>query len=235
MSGALVLEAMLSTVAKALGDDLRQKVIFVGGCATGLLVTDTVTKDAVRYTEDVDLVVQVMGYPQWVSLQERLKKRGFTVNHNDQVLCRMRLGDLKVDFMPDDESILGFSNRWYRDAIETATDVTLSCGNVIRLIAPVCFLATKLEAYNGRGNNDPLASHDIEDILNVVDGRVELLDEIKNTALGLRHYIADQFTLLLANNSFEYAVQAAARNSEARENIIFERLEKLITLGSADS
>lgn len=29
-----------------------------------------------------------------------------------------------------------------------------------------------------RGNEDVLASHDLEDIINVIDGRVELLDEI---------------------------------------------------------
>ncbi|RDL48904.1 hypothetical protein BLJAPNOD_04363 [Ensifer sp. M14] len=28
----------------------------------------------------------------------------------------MRLGALKVDFIPDDEKILGFSNRWYAKA-----------------------------------------------------------------------------------------------------------------------
>ena len=31
---------MLETVAKALGDELINEVVFVGGCTTGLLVTD---------------------------------------------------------------------------------------------------------------------------------------------------------------------------------------------------
>ena len=37
------LETMLLLVAKALGRELLQQVAFVGGCTTGLLVTDKYT------------------------------------------------------------------------------------------------------------------------------------------------------------------------------------------------
>ena len=140
---------MLVVVAKALGDDLLQQVAFVGGCTTGLLVTDAITHEAIRYTEDVDLITHVISYPQWAALQGQLKARGFTVNPEDEVICRMRLGELKVDFMPDDETILGFSNRWYSDALEKANSTKLSDGTTIRLISPCHFVATKLEAYLG--------------------------------------------------------------------------------------
>ncbi len=52
---------MLS-VAKALGDELLLQVAFVGGCTTGLLITDAVTKESVRYTEDVDLITHVVRF-----------------------------------------------------------------------------------------------------------------------------------------------------------------------------
>lgn len=74
----------------------------------------------------------------------------------------MRLGELKVDFMPDASSILGFTNRWYSSAIESATEVPLKSGVLIRVVEPVHFIATKLEAYLGRGNGDLLVSHDVE-------------------------------------------------------------------------
>ncbi|MEE8059442.1 MAG: hypothetical protein V3T17_16640 [Pseudomonadales bacterium] len=93
--------------------------------------------------------------------------------------------------MPDDERILGFSNRWYHDALEQAQNTTLSDGTRIRLISPSHFVATKLEAYLGRGNGDPLSSHDIEDILNLVDGRTELLEEITQASTKLKIYIAE--------------------------------------------
>lgn len=224
------LEDMLVLVANALGDELLQQVVFVGGCTTGLLVTDTVTQESIRYTEDVDLITRVMGYPQWATFQEQLKARGFTISPDDDVICRMRLGELKVDFMPDDASILGFSNRWYSDALEQAQATQLSNGTTIRLISPGHFLATKLEAYLGRGNNDPLSSHDIEDLLNIVDGREELLAELSQASTALKTYIAVQLESLLAHSDFDYAVQTAAGNSAGRENIIFARLEAIAAL-----
>ena len=105
--------AMLEAVAEALGDDLCQKMVFVGGCSTAVLITDEITLQEVRATDDVDLIVGLSGRVQWMQLQETLSTKGFTVSGEDEVICRMRLGNLKVDFMPDDPDILGFSNRWY--------------------------------------------------------------------------------------------------------------------------
>jgi hypothetical protein len=49
---------MLVKVAEALGDMLSE-VVFVGGCTTGLLVTDDFTKEQIRYTDDEDLIVNI--------------------------------------------------------------------------------------------------------------------------------------------------------------------------------
>ena len=59
-----LLKEMIITVAKALGDDMLKEVAFVGGCTTGLLLTDDFSKEAVRYTDDVDLIINVVGYPK---------------------------------------------------------------------------------------------------------------------------------------------------------------------------
>jgi len=66
--------------------------------------------------------------------------------------------------MPDDESILGFSNRWYAKGIETAITCSLTGKLNIRRLTPELFVATKLEASRGRGNKDLLGSRDMEDI-----------------------------------------------------------------------
>lgn len=58
-------EIMLQTVAEALGSDLLSKVAFVGGCTTALFITDDVTRESVRFTEDVDLIMHVLGYNGW--------------------------------------------------------------------------------------------------------------------------------------------------------------------------
>ena len=230
MNRVAQLEDMLLLVAKALGAELSRQVAFVGGSTTGLLVTDKVTQSAIRYTEDVDLIVNVIGYSQWRRLQQQLQARGFSINPEDDVICRMRLGQLKVDFMPDDASILGFSNRWYAEALAQAKEVTLRDGTCIQLVTPCHFVATKLEAFQGRGDDDPLASHDIEDFLTLVDGREELYAEVRYADPALRAYIAEQTRQLLERSNFDYAVQAAARNGQERESIIFRRLEALSAL-----
>lgn len=222
------LHEMLVMVASALGEDLLKEVVFLGGCTTGLLLTDKVSKEAVRYTDDVDLIIDVIGKPGWYNFQARVKERGFKESMDDDVACRMRLNGLIVDFMPDDEKILGFSNRWYTEALDNATNHELTDKLTIQLISPVFFIATKLEAYKGRGNNDLLQSNDIEDILNVFDGRPELVDEIKQASEEIQKYISEEFTQLLEQPDFEYAVQSTAQGQSDREELIFKRIESVI-------
>lgn len=54
-------QMMLLTVARALGQDILNEVAFVGGCTTSLLITDDFSKESTRYTDDVDLIIGVMG------------------------------------------------------------------------------------------------------------------------------------------------------------------------------
>ena len=123
---------MIFRVATALGGDLLKRTAFVGGVTTGLFVTDDFAREGVRFTDDVDLIVDIVSHGKWVQLQEELRSRGFREPPEDDVICRMRLGDLKVDFMPDDEGILGFSNRWYSLGFESAVDHTLTDDITIR-------------------------------------------------------------------------------------------------------
>lgn len=230
-------EVMLQRVADALGAELLQQMAFVGGCTTGLLITDPVSLEAVRFTDDVDLIVHVMSLGGWYRLQGQLAEKGFRNSPQDEVICRMRLRDgqsveLIVDFMPEDAGILGFSNRWYAEALREANNHALPSGTIIRVVSPAYFLGTKLEAYRGRGNNDPLASRDIEDILNVVDGRASLQEELGQAPSALRADIAAGIAELLRHRDFDYAVQATARNNRQREELIFSRLEAIAAFNS---
>lgn len=226
MSGAQNIQ-MLQLVANALGPELCRQVAFVGGCTTVLLITDEFRQEAVRYTDDVDLVVQLAGYAQWPDLLERLRAKGFRESMQDDITCRMRLGELKVDFMPDDDAVLGHTNRWFHDGFAQAQDYRLPDGEQIRLFTPPYFLGTKLEAYYGRGAQDPLTSKDLEDILNLVDGREELLAEVQASPQALRQYLQDKLRPLLENPEFAYLVQDAARGDREREQLLWQRLQQL--------
>lgn len=104
-------------------------------------------------------------------------------------------------------------------------------GLSIRVVTPPLFVATKLETYKGRGKGDPLLSHDIEDILNLVDGRLEMLDEVRAADSTHQAYIAAELGQLLSNDEFGYAVQSQAGDPD-REALLFEDLEILAGEGS---
>ena len=223
---------MIEIVAKAIGPDLLKQVAFVGGCTTGLMLDDPFSMEQVRHTEDVDLIVHVVGKVAWYSMQEQLRTKGFREKIGDSPICAMKLGELSVDFMPDDPAILGFCNRWYGDALRTAEDYPLNESLVIRLVQPAYFIATKFEAYLGRGQNDALGSRDIEDVLTLLDGRTTIVNDIKAAPFNAQNYISEQFRELLNNRSFEFAVNGAANGNAAREAIIFERIDLMIEAGS---
>lgn len=220
------LRAMIQVVAQALGEELLGHVAFVGGSTTALFLTDPVSLEGVRYTTDVDLIVGVDSKAQWVKFQNKLRARGFKESPEDEVICRMRLGSLKVDFMPRDAGVLGFTNRWYHQALATAQPYPLTPTISIKLLAPAYFLATKLEAWLGRGDNDPLSSHDLEDIITLIDGREGLLAELTQARDDVRCYIAEQFQQLLNHPGFEYAVQGNIQD-RPRTEIVLQRFETI--------
>jgi predicted nucleotidyltransferase len=221
---------MLLKVARALGPELLEKMAFVGGSTTGLLITDSFTRELIRYTDDVDLIVSVVGYTGWNGFVEQLKPHGFKISMEDEVNCRLRLGELQVDFMPDDADALGFTNIWYKEALACAVPYELEPDTTIKLLTAPYFLATKLEAFKGRGNNDVLSSNDIEDILDLFDGREELFDEIKASSSELKVYLANEISTLLHNSYIDSAVQSTARRDPGRHLLIFERLEAIAGL-----
>jgi hypothetical protein len=56
-----------------------------------------------------------------------------------------------LDVMPLNERILGFSNRWYKPAMDAAVERELETNLQIRMVTSVYFCASKLEAFAGRG------------------------------------------------------------------------------------
>lgn len=218
---------LVQAVARALGA-LNERVVFVGGCATGLLVTDT-ARPPVRATVDVDLITEVASHADYYAFANSLRAAGFCEDVGD-INCRWRLGTLTVDVMPTDPAILGFANRWYRSAIAHASRRGLPDGQKIRLITAPLLIATKLEAFYGRGGGDFGRSHDIEDIVVIVDGRAELLDEIGAAPADVAEYLRSEMTALLANARFTSAIPLHFLSSDEEQErvpIVMERLRRI--------
>lgn len=122
------------------------------------------------------------------------------------MICRWKAGspgdELLVDLMPSDAAILGFESRWQRPALDHARTLSLPSGRRIRAISPPYLIATKLEAWNGRGGGDHLRSHDLEDIIALVDGRAEIVDEIGHAPNDLRSFLSHEIATLLDQPRF---------------------------------
>jgi hypothetical protein len=219
---------LLTQIAKRLGP-LLQEVVFVGGCTTGLFLTDEAAGE-VRPTFDVDAIAEIATYAEYVAFSERLRAEGFREDTSEGApLCRWLIDGMKLDVMPTDEKVLGFKNRWYQAAIEAAQEMELEPGFTIRVITAPYFIATKLDAFRDRGKGNYTSSHDLEDLLTVVDGRASIVEEITSSA-ELHPYIAEQFSNLLQTKDFLDALPGYLLPdpiSQARVTLLRDRMKQV--------
>lgn len=101
--------ALLERAANVLAP-LAADLVYVGGCAAGLLITDPAAA-GIRPTVDVDAIVQVASYADDDRLATRIRACGFSEAMGEAVICRWRHGTLIVDVTPTDAAVLGFTNR----------------------------------------------------------------------------------------------------------------------------
>ena len=93
--------ALFESVVRLLAPVLDE-LVFVGGCTTGLFITDPAAS-GIRPTKDVDAIVDVTSYAKNTALAERLRALGLAEDTTPGApLCRWRQGDLIVDVMPTD-------------------------------------------------------------------------------------------------------------------------------------
>ena len=161
-------------------------------------------------------------------LGRQLRQRGFQEDSRPGApLCRWCTDDLVLDLMPTQGEILGFANRWYPLALETAQLQGLPSGRAIRIVTAPVFLATKLESFRGRGQGNFLFSHDLEDLIAVVDGRASLLEECRLSPPELRNNLATQFHDLLNTSAFNEALPAFLPPDQASQQRLPDLLETL--------
>ena len=210
--------------------DLANEMVFLGGCATGLLITDPAAP-AIRVTRDVDAIVEVASRSEYYSLSEKLRILGFKEDTSDGApLCRWLADSVILDVMPTDAGILGFGNQWFASAMEHSRNIELSDGMKIRIVSAPYFLMTKLEAFEGRGNGDYLMSRDIEDIVAVLDGRPEIRNELRQADPVLAQAIAERCSALLKEARFIDALPGhmpAGESSSGRVSMLLDTVRAI--------
>jgi hypothetical protein len=221
---------LLDEAATKLAPFLRE-IVFVGGVTLGLLITDKAAAP-IRSTDDVDVIAEILTYVDYIAFSERLRKEGFSEDMSEEPLtCRWFHGKLKLDVLALTKEVLGYTNLWYENALRHATPFLLPGGQSIRLITAPYFLGTKMEAFRGRGQMDFQASHDLEDLVAVIDGRSTILEEVADSPRDLRQYLADAATSLLSESRFLDAVLGFVLDY-GRVPLILERLSQLAHLNA---
>ncbi|HEY2713051.1 MAG TPA: hypothetical protein VGI60_11095 [Chthoniobacterales bacterium] len=156
---------------------------FLGGCAVWLLVDRPDLTDF-RPTEDVDVIVEVVTLNELYKIEEILRAAGFQHDTSEGApICRWIVKGCRVDIMPIDSRALGMNSQWFREALESAQLVTIDGKLQARVVTAPFFLATKLAAYHDRAGDDLYGSHDLEDIVTVVDGRRNIAAEVADSVM----------------------------------------------------
>ncbi len=215
--------------AATLLKDLNEQVVYVGGRIVGLLITDLI-EDDVRPTYDIDVALD-LGKTDIVahySLQKKLQSLGFKPDGN--VNCRYVLDDFMIDVMYTDGALQGINSNWYQTGFDNALEIQIK-DKKIKILNAVYFIATKLEAFTDRAykNDDYWDCKDLEDIINVINGRPALLVEIMNSPKDVVQFISGYFKKLIEDPKWLEAIKAIARLERSR-NIVLSAIEKISAL-----
>jgi predicted nucleotidyltransferase len=207
---------MLQIVASGL-EELKNDVVFVGGAVAELYADNPELSD-IRPTQDVDCVIALSTKTEHARLEEALRVKKFANDTSQGApICRWVYKNIKVDVMPTDSSVLGFSNRWYEEGIEKRITKTLDDGTEIYVFSPEYYIAAKFEAHNNRGNTDLRTSHDFEDIIYLLDNCSAILEQIKSASTDVKQYLKEQCMTLIQDDGLTEGIECALPYSAGEE------------------
>ncbi|MDD4118180.1 MAG: hypothetical protein PHI39_08215 [Kiritimatiellae bacterium] len=222
----------LILVARKL-ESLGVDFVFTGGAVVGFLV-DNPLIPIPRRTNDVDAIVAVTTRIQYTDLEERLRREaGFRHDTSEGApRCRWLADSVRVDILPMQDPTGEWSTRWFEHALESASVQALR-GVRLPIVSATCFVATKLDALADRGKGDYRVSHDLEDIVAVIDGRETLCAELAAESPELRRAVAAGIRNLLGRSDFREALPGHLLSddaSQARLPLLIGRLEGIAGL-----
>ena len=216
---------MLQIVANGL-QEIKNDLVFVGGAVAELYANDPASSD-IRPTTDIDCLIELSSRKEYLKLEEKLRAKGFTNDTSRGAsICSWIFRNIKVDIMPTDEKILGFSNQWYLEGIENKIIKALPDGTEIFIFPPHYYLGAKFEAHKSRGGNDLRQSHDFEDLVYILDNCLDLLNGINNSNDGIREYIKNECQNLLKNIAVTEGIESALPYGSGDQRV--EIIENLI-------
>jgi len=226
MRNRIINLGVVAEIAQALGD-LNQSVVFVGGAVIGLYADDPAA-DEVRPTQDVDLTLKLLDFNQR-ELDTKLAEREFYPDIQGHTICTYKYNDIAVDIMASTDSMRGPTNRWYSIGFDSIQQIQIE-GVLIQILSAACYLATKFEAYNHRGNGDYRTSHDFEDIIYLIDNRTTIVEEVRVADRRIRDFVKSEFKKIL-NTAYAEEILSAHLHPlilEKRYPILLAKINDLL-------
>ncbi|MBS1578280.1 MAG: hypothetical protein JST29_01415 [Bacteroidetes bacterium] len=185
--------------------------------------------EEVRPTNDVDIIIELWAHKDYADVEEKLRLMGFVNDIESGIMCRYRVQGIIVDIMPTDENILGFSNKWYPEGFRNAIDYNIDSNTSVKIFTINYFIASKLEAFKGRGKNDGRTSSDFEDIIYIFENSKSVWDDMQMAESELKKYLKNEFKMLLNNSFFEEWVDAhAGYNNPPATYFIIQQIEDFV-------
>lgn len=229
MKNSIINFGDIKKIANALGE-LNEDVVYVGGAVVALYMSDLAAEE-VRPTQDVDISVSIASIDELEKLRASLHKKGFIQTSEDNVICRFRYHDIKVDVM--NTKALGWApaNPWFASGFQNRLQIEIEGQHIFIMSLPY-FLASKFSAYNSRGKDEPITSHDFEDITYILDNCTELVDQIVRANDDVKPFLKIEFKSILSNHVKQEAIAGNLfyLNRDERFAMILEKLHKIISL-----
>lgn len=218
---------VIKKVAQALGE-LNERVVFVGGAVVSLYINDSAADD-VRPTKDVDISLEILSVGDLENLRLDLIDKGFRQRMNEKVICRFFYDEVKVDVMSTQAIGWAPSDKWYGPGFKHLQEIKIE--NVLVRILPLAYyLASKFDAYHDRGGKDPRTSHDFEDIIYILDNRIDLVETILNSPEDVLNFIKAEFQNILADSTSQEAVLGNLfyETHTERFNFLMSKLKQIV-------
>jgi predicted nucleotidyltransferase len=228
LKNTIINKKVIKKIAIAL-DDLNEQVVYVGGAIVSLYINDSAADD-LRPTKDIDICMSIASLGELESLRQKLAQKGFKQSAEDNVICRFRYESILVDVMNTKAVGWAPANPWFADGFELRQQVEIE-NQKIQILPLSYFLASKFAAFNDRGAKDPRTSHDFEDIVYILDNRMDFEKEIfKDSRDNVKKYLQNEFKEIVQNDLKQEAILSNLyyENRDYRFRKIIEKLNLAI-------
>lgn len=179
------------------------------------------------------MVIEVVSRARYAAVERKLRVLKFDHDMRPGASrYRWVLGGLTVDIMPVDGDFLGLKTAWFRGALASAT-LRVVRGGELRVVSPIGFIATKYVVFLDRGDGDYYASHDLEDLLTVIDGREQIDAELAGAEVGLRTYVRQAMAELVGSADFMEALPGHLSADRASQGRLLGLRKKLLGMAGA--